>query len=68
MELIVSYVGRTMIGSMVRFGKVPTNPELAGVIENCQGCGEFDRSEERRILAIIFFSFKVDQLTMVHMF
>ena len=43
MELIVSYVGRTMIGSMVRFGKVPTNPELAGLIENCQGCGEFDR-------------------------
>ena len=39
MELIVSYVGRPMIGSMVGFRSAPTMSALAVLIRSCQDCG-----------------------------
>ena len=42
MELIVSYVGRPMMGSIFGSVKNPTMSELAGIIGACWGRGGID--------------------------
>ena len=44
MQLIVSYFGRPMTGSMVEFRKSPTTSALARLIGAFWGFGDVDRS------------------------